>query len=375
MEKVQAGVSEAPVVIQIKREEGTGMKSARGAKKSVKNLRKATVKKAGKASKKVASAKKKVIKAVQKAEVQANAALEERAKKISAQKDALIKRLMEELAAKEKLLKEGKKGLLDKARENLLDLKNRAETEARKWKEELEAKGKALLEFKNKAEGEAKRLRDQLAEKAQSLRGKMSELDEYKKAAEEKLFELEAKVKEYTARFGVIGKERPGLVTVRGNPLTLLGPEVKVGDRAPDFRVLDGALKVATLDSFRGKLKIISSVPSLDTPVCDAETHRFNEEAGKLPENVIVLTLSMDLPFAQSRWCAAAGVEKVKTFSDFRDRSFGQAYGVLIKETGLLARAVFLVDEQDIIRYVELVPELTKEPEYDRILNTVRALL
>ena len=351
------------------------MKSARGAKKSVKNLRKATVKKAGKASKKVASAKKKVIKAVQKAEVQANAALEERAKKISAQKDALIKRLMEELAAKEKLLKEGKKGLLDKARENLLDLKNRAETEAQKWKEELEAKGKALLEFKNKAEGEAKRLRDQLAEKAQSLRGKMSELDEYKKAAEEKLFELEAKVKEYTARFGVIGKERPGLVTVRGNPLTLLGPEVKVGDRAPDFRVLDGALKVATLDSFRGKLKIISSVPSLDTPVCDAETHRFNEEAGKLPENVIVLTISMDLPFAQSRWCAAAGVEKVKTFSDFRDRSFGEAYGVLIKETGLLARAVFLVDEQDIIRYVELVPELTKEPEYDRILNTVRALL
>jgi len=128
MEKVQAGGSEALVVIQIKREEGTGMKSARGAKKSVKNLRKATVKKAGKASKKIASAKKKVIKAVQKAEVQAKAALEERAKKISAQKDALIKRLMEELAAKEKLLKESKKGLLDKARENLLDLKNRAET-------------------------------------------------------------------------------------------------------------------------------------------------------------------------------------------------------------------------------------------------------
>lgn len=351
------------------------MKSARGAKKSVKNPRKPTAKKAVKAPKKIASAKKKVVKAVQKAEVQAKAALEERAKKISAQKDALIKRLMEELAAKEKLLKESKRGLLDKAKENLLELKNRAETEAQKWKVELETKGKALLEFKNKGEGETKRLREQLEEKVQSLRGKMTELDEYKKAAEGKLFELEAKVKEGAARFGAIGKERPGLVTVRGNPLTLLGPEVKVGDRAPDFRVLDGTLKVATLDAFRGKLKIISSVPSLDTPVCDAETHRFNEEAGKLPENVAVLTLSMDLPFAQSRWCAAAGVEKVKTFSDFRDRSFGEAYGVLIKETGLLARAVFLVDDQNIVRYVELVPELTKEPDYERILSTVRALL
>jgi thiol peroxidase len=301
--------------------------------------------------------------------------MEERAKKISVQKDALIKRLMEELSAKEKLLKENKKGLLDKARENLLELKNRAEAEAQKWKEDLETKGKSLRELKNKAEEEMGRLREQLGEKIQSLRGKTAELDEYKKAAEGKLFELEAKVKEYASRFGIIGNERPGLVTVRGNPLTLLGPEVKVGDRAPDFRVLDGALKVATLDTFRGKLKIISTVPSLDTPVCDAETHRFNEEAGKLPENLVVLTISMDLPFAQSRWCAAAGTDKVKTFSDFRDRSFGEAYGVLIKETGLLARAVFIVDDQNIVRYVELVPELTKEPDYARILDAVRALL
>jgi thiol peroxidase len=229
--------------------------------------------------------------------------------------------------------------------------------------------------MKTRAEGEAKRLREQLEEKVRGLRGKMTELDEYKKAAEAKLFELEAKVKEYAAKYGMIGKERPGLVTVRGNPLTLLGPEVKVGDSAPDFRVLDGAMKVVTLDAFRGKFKIISSVPSLDTPVCDAETHRFNEEAGKLPENIVVLTISMDLPFAQNRWCAAAGVEKVKTYSDYRDRSFGQSYGVLIKETGLLARAIFIVDDQNTIRYVELVPELTKEPEYDRILSTVRALL
>ena len=351
------------------------MKSSRGAKKSVKDPRKTAAKKAEKAQKKIASVKKKVIKGVQEAEVQAKAAIEERAKKISAQKDALIKRLMEELAAKEKLLKENKKGLLEKARENLLELKNRAEAEAQKWKEEMETKGKILLELKNKAEEEMGRLREQLGEKIQSLRGKTAELDEYKKAAEGKLFELEAKVKEYAARFGVVGKARPGLVTVRGNPLTLLGSEVKVGDRAPDFRVLDGALKLATLDTFRGKLKIISSVPSLDTPVCDAETHRFNEEAGKLPENVVVLTISMDLPFAQSRWCAAAGVDKVKTFSDFRDRSFGEAYGVLIKETGLLARAVFIIDDQNIVRYLELVPELTQEPDYGRILSTVRALL
>jgi thiol peroxidase len=352
------------------------MKPVRGAKKS-KSLRKPTAKKAVKAKSppKAAAVKKKVAKAAQEAEAQAKAAMEDRARKISAQKDALIKRLMEELSAKEKLLKESKKGLLDRARENLLELKNRAEAEAQKWKEDLEHKARSFREFKTKAEEETARLREQLGEKIQSLRGKTVELDEYKKAAEGKLFELEAKAKEYAARFGIIGRERPGLVTVRGNPLTLLGREVKVGDRAPDFRILDGALKVATLDAFRGKLKIISSVPSLDTPVCDAETHRFNEEAGKLPENVVILTISMDLPFAQSRWCAAAGADKVKTFSDFRDRSFGEAYGVLIKETGLLARAVFLVDDQDIVRYAELVPELTKEPDYARILGSVRALL
>jgi thiol peroxidase len=348
------------------------MKSVKGA---AKKMGKTAAKSASKGTKTLAAAKKKVIKKVQKAEAQTKAALEERAKKVSAQKDALIKKLMDELAAKEKLLKESKRGLLDKAKENLLELKNRAEAEAQKWKAELESKGKIFLDMKSRAEGEAKRLRDQLEEKIQGLRGKMTEFDEYKKAAESKLFELEAKIKEYAAKFGLIGKERPGLVTVRGNPLTLLGPEVKVGDAAPDFRVLDGTMKVVTLDAFRGKFKIISSVPSLDTPVCDAETHRFNEEAGKLPDHVVVLTISMDLPFAQNRWCAAAGVEKVKTYSDYRDRSFGQSYGVLIKETGLLARAVFIADDQNIVRYVELVPELTKEPEYDRILSTVRALL
>jgi thiol peroxidase len=351
------------------------MKSVKGAKKATKKVGKIAKKAMAKGTKTLAAAKKKVVKAVSKAETQTKAALEDRTRKISAQKDSLIKKLMEDLSAKEKLLKENKKGLFDKAKENLLELKSRAEAEAQKWKAELESKGRVFLEMKIKAEGEAKRLRDQLEEKIQALRGKMTELDEYKKAAEGKLFELEAKVKEYAAKFGTIGKERAGLVTVRGNPLTLIGTEVKAGDPAPDFRVLDGAMKVVTLDAFRGKLKIISSVPSLDTPVCDAETHRFNVEAGKLPENVVVLTISMDLPFAQNRWCAAAGVEKVKTLSDYRDRSFGQSYGVMIRETGLLARAIFIVDDQNIVRYVELVPELTKEPEYDRVLSAVRALL
>lgn len=351
------------------------MRSATGAKKSAKSRGKPPAAKTGKTPPKAAAAKKKAAGPAQKAEAETKAAQEERARRISAQKDALIKRLMEDLAAKEKLLKESRKGILEKARENLLDLKNRAEAEAQKWKEQLEGKGKSLRELKTKAEEEMGRLREQLAEKIQSLRGRTAELEEYKKAAEGKLFEVEARLKEYAARFGILSQERPGLVTVRGNPLTLVGPELKAGDRAPDFRVLDPAMKAATLDTFRGKLKILSSVPSLDTPVCDAEARRFNAEAGRLPENAVVLTVSMDLPFAQSRWCAAAGVENVKTYSDFRDRSFGGAYGVLIKETGLLARAVFIVDDQNIIRYVELVPELTQEPDYGRILSAVRALL
>jgi thiol peroxidase len=151
--------------------------------------------------------------------------------------------------------------------------------------------------------------------------------------------------------------------------------EVKVGDKAPDFKVVDNAMQPATLDSFRGKIKIISSVPSLDTPVCDMETRRFNQEADRMPDNVVVLTVSMDLPFAQKRWCAAAGVEKVKTLSDFQARSFGPAYGVLIKELQLLARAVFILDDQDVVRYVEIVPEIAKEPDYGRILEAVKALV
>ncbi|MFH1480769.1 MAG: thiol peroxidase, partial [Pseudomonadota bacterium] len=137
-------------------------------------------------------------------------------------------------------------------------------------------------------------------------------------------------------------EERSGIIAMKGNPLTLMGNELKIGDSAPDAEVLSNDLSPVKLSSFKGKISIISSVPSLDTPVCDMETRRFNEEAGKLGDSVVILTISMDLPFAQKRWCGAAGVEKVVTLSDHRDAAFGKAYGVLIKELRLLARAVFV---------------------------------
>lgn len=170
-------------------------------------------------------------------------------------------------------------------------------------------------------------------------------------------------------------QERPGIVTMKGNPLTLVGTELKVGDQAPAFVALDNDLSPVSLDSFRGKVCIISSVPSLDTPVCDMETRRFNNEAGTLGDDVVVLTISMDLPFAQKRWCGAAGVERVQTLSDHRDASFGKAYGVLIKELRLLARAVFVLDQQGTIRYLQLVKEIAEEPDYDSVLNAVRELV
>lgn len=169
-------------------------------------------------------------------------------------------------------------------------------------------------------------------------------------------------------------KERTGNVTMKGNPLTLLGNEVKVGDVAPDFEVLSNDLSPVTLSSFRGKVCIVSSVPSLDTPVCDTETRRFNEEAGRLSSDVAVLTISMDLPFAQKRWCGAARITRVQTLSDHRDASFGTSYGVLIKELRLLARAVFVVDRNGIVQHVQIVNEITQEPDYDAVLTAVSKL-
>jgi len=169
--------------------------------------------------------------------------------------------------------------------------------------------------------------------------------------------------------------ERPGIVTMKGNPLTLSGTELRVGDQAPDFVALDNDLNPVSLHSFRGKVCIISSVPSLDTPVCDMETRRFNDEASRLGDEVVVITVSMDLPFAQKRWCGAAGVERIQTLSDHREGSFGQAYGVLIKELRLLARAVFVVDQQGTIRYLELVKEIANEPNYESVLGAVKDLV
>jgi thiol peroxidase len=170
-------------------------------------------------------------------------------------------------------------------------------------------------------------------------------------------------------------EERKGLVTFMGNPLTLLGPALKAGDKAPNFNVLDNNLNPVQLSSYKGKVCILSSVPSLDTPVCDLETRRFNQEAATLGSDVAVLTLSMDLPFAQKRWCGAAGVDKVTTLSDHRDASFGTAYGTLIKELRLLARCVFVVDRDGVIRYIQLVKEIAQEPDYAAVLDAVKKLL
>jgi thiol peroxidase len=169
--------------------------------------------------------------------------------------------------------------------------------------------------------------------------------------------------------------ERTGLITTKGNPLTLVGDEVKVGDKAPDFTVIDNGMQPVKFSSFAGKVVIISVVPSLDTPVCDAQTRRFNTEAGKLGSDVVILTISMDLPFAQKRWCGAAGVDKVQTLSDYREASFGKAYGMLIKELRLLARGVFVVDRNGVVRYTQLVKEVSEEPDYAPVLDAVKKLM
>ncbi|MFN3480282.1 MAG: thiol peroxidase [Thermodesulfovibrionales bacterium] len=166
--------------------------------------------------------------------------------------------------------------------------------------------------------------------------------------------------------------ERKGIVTLKGNPFTLVGTAVKVGDKAPDFTVLDADLKEVRLGDFKGKIKLISVTPSLDTPVCNLQARRFNEEAAKLPEDVVVINISMDLPFAISRFCTTAGIDRIRAYSDHRDASFGNAYGVLIKELRLLARSIFVIDEEDVIRYIEIVPEITNQPDYEMAFEAVK---
>ena len=170
-------------------------------------------------------------------------------------------------------------------------------------------------------------------------------------------------------------EERTGIITMKGSPLTLIGKLPKVGEPAPDFEVLDNDLSPVRLSSFRGKACIITSVPSLDTPVCDLETRRFNEEAVMLGDDVDILTISMDLPFAQKRWCGTTGVDKVTTLSDHLSASFGEAYGVLIKELRLLSRAIFVIDGDGIVQYVQIVKETTDEPDYNEVLGALKKLL
>ena len=164
--------------------------------------------------------------------------------------------------------------------------------------------------------------------------------------------------------------ERPGATTLRGNPMTLIGPELKVGDTAPDFSVVDGSLKEVTLAGTGGTTRIFSVVPSRDTPVCDAQTKRFNDESVKHP-GVDIYTVSMDLPFAQKRFCNSFAVDHVKMLSDHKDGSFGQAYGTLIKELRIHSRAIFVVGPDNKLKYVEYVPEVGNHPNYDAVLAAV----
>ena len=170
-------------------------------------------------------------------------------------------------------------------------------------------------------------------------------------------------------------RERSGAITFKGNPMTLLGEEVLPGSQAPDFHVVDTDLKPVTLQDSAGKVRLIAVVPSIDTGVCDTMTRTFNQKAAGLPESVAVYTVSMDLPFAQKRWCGNAGIERVKTLSDYQERSFGLNYGVLIKELKLLARSVFVIDRQGKVTYRQIVPEVTHEPDYEAALAAVKQLL
>ena len=164
-------------------------------------------------------------------------------------------------------------------------------------------------------------------------------------------------------------------IKMKGIPARVTGAELKKGDKAPDFTLVGNALNPVKKSDFEGRVLVISCVPSLDTPVCDVETRRFNVEADKLPGDVVVLTVSRDLPFAQSRWCAASGVSKVVTVSDYRDFGFARDYGVLLSELGLLTRAIFVIDGQGIIQYIQFVEEVTQEPDYKTVLQEIKKLM
>ncbi|WP_405176165.1 thiol peroxidase [Paenibacillus sp. FSL H8-0261] len=170
-------------------------------------------------------------------------------------------------------------------------------------------------------------------------------------------------------------QERTGVATFKSSPITLAGPKLTAGDPAPDFVLSKNLLEEVSLSDYAGKIKLISVVPSLDTGVCDAQTRRFNSEAAELGDDVVILTVSMDLPFAQARWCGAAGIDRVITLSDHKAASFGQAYGVLIKEFRLDMRSIFVLDKNNTLTYVEYLSEMTEHPNYEDAIAAVKSLL
>jgi thiol peroxidase len=169
--------------------------------------------------------------------------------------------------------------------------------------------------------------------------------------------------------------ERSGVATVKGKPLTLIGAVPRIGDVAPPFTCAKSLFETATLNDFSGKIKLISVIPSIDTGVCDAQTRKWNESVAALGPSVCIITVSADLPMAQARWCGAAGISSITMLSDYKDGSFGAAYGVRIKELHLLMRSVFVIDKNDRITYTEVLSEMTEHPNYEQALNAVRALL
>lgn len=168
--------------------------------------------------------------------------------------------------------------------------------------------------------------------------------------------------------------ERKSTVTFKGNPLTLIGKELKIGDKAPDFKVVDETLDEITLKNFDGKVKIVSVTPSLDTPVCDLQARTFEEKATNFSNNVVFLNISVDLPFAIARFCKSNNISKVKILSDYKDRNFGENYGCLIKELMLLTRSVFIIDKNNIIRYIEIVSEVTNHPDYEKAISELKKI-
>jgi len=168
---------------------------------------------------------------------------------------------------------------------------------------------------------------------------------------------------------------KPEKVTLGGTVFELEGKGVEIGHKAPDFTLPDKDMKPVSLKNFKGKTVILSTVPSLDTPTCNVETRRFNKEASSLGDKVVVLTVSKDLPFAQARWCAAAGIDRVITLSDYQNGSFAKDYGVLMKGIFLLTRAIFVIDAKGAVQYIQYVPEVSKEPEYKEVLDAVKKLI